>query len=183
MTKRQIQKHNWYLKNKERLIKIHKNYYESHKEQILKNCKEYVNKYKEKTIIYQKEYREKNKKKLQKQHDIKRKIRLKTDLNYRIKYNLRVRLYKALHRKQKVKTTIELLGCSIEFLRGWIAQQFQVGMNWNNYGKWEIDHIKPCSSFDLSKPSEQKECFHYTNLQPLWESDNIKKHTKIKDII
>ena len=52
-------------------------------------------------------------------------------------------------------------------------------MNWNNIGKWHIDHIKPCKSFDLTKSDEQKKCFHYTNLQPLWALDNIKKGAKI----
>jgi len=51
-------------------------------------------------------------------------------------------------------------------------------MNWSNYGKWHIDHIKSCASFDLSKKSEQKKCFHYTNLQPLWAEENIKKGGK-----
>lgn len=46
------------------------------------------------------------------------------------------------------------------------------------YG-WHIDHIVPCASFDLSKPEEQKKCFHYTNLQALWWRDNIVKGDKI----
>ena len=50
-------------------------------------------------------------------------------------------------------------------------------MNWNNcgLGGWEIDHILPCNSFDLSDPKQQELCFNYTNLQPLWAIDNIKK--------
>jgi len=52
-------------------------------------------------------------------------------------------------------------------------------MNFDNYGKWHLDHIKPCASFDLSKPEEQQKCFHYTNLQPLWAKDNLTKGAKI----
>jgi hypothetical protein len=52
-------------------------------------------------------------------------------------------------------------------------------MSFKNYGKWHIDHIRPCASFDLSKASEQKECFHYTNLQPLWAEDNLSKGIKV----
>jgi hypothetical protein len=48
-------------------------------------------------------------------------------------------------------------------------------MNWDSYGKWEIDHIKPCCLFDLTKIRQQKECFNYKNLQPLWKEDNLKK--------
>jgi hypothetical protein len=60
-----------------------------------------------------------------------------------------------------------------------LEKQFTKGMNWKNYGKWHIDHIKPCASFDLSLEHEQKLCFHFTNLQPLWAKDNIRKSDKI----
>jgi len=48
-------------------------------------------------------------------------------------------------------------------------------MNWENYGKWHIDHIRPCNSFDLSNREQQKLCFHYLNLQPLWGTENNAK--------
>ncbi len=52
-------------------------------------------------------------------------------------------------------------------------------MSWENYGKWHVDHILPCASFDLGKPEEQFKCFNYKNLQPLWATDNLKKQAKI----
>jgi hypothetical protein len=54
-------------------------------------------------------------------------------------------------------------------------------MNWDNYGfyGWHIDHIRPCASFDLSKPSEQRKCFNYTNLQPLWATENWGKRDSL----
>ena len=52
-------------------------------------------------------------------------------------------------------------------------------MSWDNYGEWHIDHIVPCASFDLSKKSEQKKCFHYTNLQLPWARDNLLKGCKL----
>ena len=59
-----------------------------------------------------------------------------------------------------------------------VMKKFVSGMSWENYGKWHIDHIKPCASFNLLEEDEQKKCFHYTNLQPLWAKDNLKKGGK-----
>ena len=52
-------------------------------------------------------------------------------------------------------------------------------MSFKNYGKWHIDHIIPCSKFDLTKRDEQLKAFHYTNLQPLWANENFKKSNKL----
>ena len=106
---------------------------------------------------------------------------IKTDISFKLVKNLRNRVRNALQRNSKSGYTLELLGCSVEFCKQHLESQFQPGMNWNNYGinGWVIDHIKPCISFDLSKPSEQKLCFHYKNLQPLWAIDHLYKHAKI----
>jgi hypothetical protein len=92
---------------------------------------------------------------------------------------LRSRIWHALKHNFKSKSTLKLIGCSIEFLKFYLERKFEYNMNWNNYGKWHVDHIIPCASFDLSNPEEQALCFHYTNLQPLWAKDNLKKHAKI----
>ena len=55
-------------------------------------------------------------------------------------------------------------------------------MSWENYGEWHIDHIKPCASFALSIEEEQHKCFHYSNLQPLWSIDNLKKGSKEMEV-
>lgn len=80
---------------------------------------------------------------------------------------LRGRLYAALNGINKSASTIELLGCTIKELRNHLESLFQQGMNWDNKGKWEIDHIKPCNSFNLVDAEQQRKCFNYTNLQPL----------------
>jgi len=64
-------------------------------------------------------------------------------------------------------------------LRLHLERQFKDGISWDNYGEWHIDHIRPCAKFDLSKPEEQRACFHYTNLQPLWEKENVSKGARI----
>ena len=100
---------------------------------------------------------------------------------------LRSRLCSALKGKTKSKSTLKLLGFTILKLKQHLENQFKKGMNWSNYGngwygmgmeEWHIDHIRPCASFDLSKPEEQHKCFNYTNLQPLWAKENLEKHIK-----
>ena len=70
---------------------------------------------------------------------------------------------------------MKLLGCTIEELWQHLEKQFQLGMTKENYGKWHVDHRKACAKFDLTDPEQQRECFHWSNLQPLWAIDNIKK--------
>ncbi|WP_217597848.1 hypothetical protein [Cohnella sp. GbtcB17] len=95
---------------------------------------------------------------------------------------LRCRIWYALNGAKKQKSTIELLGCSPEQARKHIENLFKFGMSWENYGDWHIDHIRPCSSFDLTDPDQQKQCFHFTNLQPLWSAENLSKGSKWSEI-
>ncbi len=80
-------------------------------------------------------------------------------------------------KEYRVFNYLDLLGCSLEDVIKHIEDQFQPGMAWKNHGinGFHIDHIKPCSSFNLTDPEQQKKCFHYTNLQPLWAVDNRRK--------
>ena len=82
-------------------------------------------------------------------------------------------------KNQQKPSTKRLLGCSLEELIVFIEKKFKKDMSWDNYGKWHVDHIRPISKFDLTDKEEQKKCFHYTNLQPLWAVDNLKKGSKI----
>ena len=102
-----------------------------------------------------------------------------TDVNYKLKSNTSNRIRKLIN-KDSVKT-LDVIGCSIEELKKYLEAKFLEGMNWSNYGLkgWHIDHIKPCSSFDLTNEEELKKCFHYTNLQPLWCRDNWSKSDKL----
>lgn len=74
--------------------------------------------------------------------------------------------------------SITYLGCSIQTFKTHLENKFLPGMSWENKGLWHIDHIRPCASFDLSKEDELKKCFHYTNMQPLWAEDNLRKGSK-----
>jgi len=96
-------------------------------------------------------------------------------VGFRVLQNLRGRLRAALKGAGKTKRTLHLVGCTIPELRAHLEKQFKPGMSWDNYGQWHVDHRVACQSFDLTKPDEQRRCFHYTNLQPLWADDNFKK--------
>ena len=102
----------------------------------------------------------------------------------RIARRLRSRLRCALKRAvdgvlpQKSNKTLVLLGCSIEYFKKHIEQQFKPGMTWERFGEFHIDHIKPCAAFDLRDPEQQQMCFHYSNMQPLWPIENLKKGAK-----
>lgn len=104
-----------------------------------------------------------------------------SDPNFKVACSLRSRISTLIREsgvKKEVRSTI-LLGCSIDEFRQHLENQFVGGMSWSNYGKWHIDHIIPCSSFDLTKTEEQKECFHYTNQRPLWAIDNLRKGDRV----
>ena len=94
--------------------------------------------------------------------------------------NLRTRVYLSLKRQGGIKSkkTMDLVGCDINYLRKHLEEKFEPLMSWDNYGKWHVDHIIPVTKFDLTDPEQQKICFHYTNLQPLWGSENIRKSNK-----
>lgn len=101
----------------------------------------------------------------------------RNDPHFKLAGNLRHRVYSALKSQgvKKSEKTEALIGCSIQALKEHLEKQFQEGMTWDNYGEWHVDHILPCDSFDLSSEEEQKRCFHYTNLQPLWAKENLVK--------
>lgn len=132
---------------------------------------------------YMKEWRQKkreHRKLYRRKYNRERKL---TDINFKILYILRGRLLQAIKGNAKAKSTMKLLGCTMDFFKEHIRAKFVDGMTWQNHGKgkgkWHIDHILPCASFDMSKKEDQIKCFHYTNLQPLWEHDNLSKSDKI----
>jgi len=118
----------------------------------------------------------KNNPEYQTQYEKKRKD---IDLLFKLNKSVRGRIYKFLKTNNITKTnkTFDIVGCSPEFLKEHLEQQFTKGMSWDNQGKWHIDHKIPLSS---AKTEEEiyKLC-HYSNLQPLWAEDNLKKGCKI----
>lgn len=137
----------WESDNKERVKAYKDNWHKNNRDKCRKSAREYVAR------------------------------RRETDANFKIRYALRSRIWSALKAQgvSKSKTTVALVGCDIPFLRAFLEVQFKPGMSWANYGKWHVDHRAPCAEFDLRDPAQQKLCFNYKNLQPLWGPENIRK--------
>ena len=164
---------------------------------IKSQCKEcdkaYDKKYQEKTNSrakrdktkkakdYRKQYIEENKDWWRKYEREYRSSRKQEDMFFKIKSNLSSRLSDLIKNRIVGQKTIELLGCDKDVFFQHLESQFTEGMTWDNYGLkgWHVDHILPLSSFDLTEEEEVKKACHYTNLQPLWWEDNLKKGNKI----
>jgi hypothetical protein len=102
-----------------------------------------------------------------------------TDILYKLRIGIRTRVKQALKFNFKKGKIIKLLGIDINGLKTYLESKFTEGMSWENYGLlgWHIDHIIPLSS---AKTQEEFDLLcHYTNLQPLWAEDNLKKSNKI----
>lgn len=104
--------------------------------------------------------------------------RYATDENFRLSILLRVRILEALKGAAKSNRTMDLLGCTIPQFKQHIQKQFAPGMTWANQGQWHLDHIVACANWDLRDSAQQAKCFHFSNYQPLWGSDNLSKGAK-----
>ena len=148
----------WYDKSREERNKWRSEYYQKNKEIILNRNKNYI----ESTRINRR-----------KKYSEDKLFKIRHILSSRMRDLLKI---KSLHKQQ---TFNKVLGCTIVFLKEYLEQQFINGMSWDNHGLygWHIDHIIPLSSA-TTKEEIYKLC-HYTNLQPLWAEDNLRKSNKI----
>lgn len=173
----------YYQENKDTVDQRHRAYSEKTKHTRASKQKAYSDSHKEATAKRSKEWYAKNKEKIKERE----KQRIKDNPDVQIRRALRARIIHALNGDNKSANTMALIGCDIEFLKSHLEAQFLEGMTWGNYGVrnrtwkdnwWTVDHIRPCALFDLSNPEEQRICFHWTNLQPMWWRDNISKSDK-----
>lgn len=194
----------YYEKNKRKRHEAAKEYYLKNKEKNKEKVNQYLKLYREKNrkkiqegarASYQR-YREKRLKEVQayeQRPDVKQKInnRIKqrrlTEPNFKLSRILRNQLYQhlKLNKTKKSKSALQLVGCSISELKEYIERQWLPGMTWENYTTtgWHVDHIKPVNTFDLTDIEQQKLCFHYTNLRPLWAADNLSRPDDGSDIL
>lgn len=171
-----------YLKNKSKIDDKNKEWRVNNKEYKAKKDREYWLLNKEKIAKYNRN-RRKNNKEIHKQEADYVRNKRKTDPIYKLKGNLRSRIKECLKANKFIKTqnTEKILGADMLIVKTHIEKQFKEGMTWENHGLtgnvWHIDHIIP---LDKAKTVEEvyKLC-HYSNLQPLWAKENLKKGNRI----
>lgn len=172
--------------HKQELSVYRKKYCKDHKEEIFNKRRENYYKYREVNRLRSKGYYYANRDRIRQElrdNREKENRRLKKyrseNINARIAVNLRNRIYGVLKGYKKESGLKDVLGCNIMAFRIYLESLWTDGMSWDNYNKtgWHIDHIRPCASFDLSDPEQQKQCFHYTNLQPMWAIPNMIKNS------
>jgi len=148
--------------------------YSSYQEQYYKANKEKIVEY---TIDWRKANPEQYKKTRQEWEKVAKPqtVRYHNDLNFRLRKLLRSRLLQSVKTDQKSGSAVSDLGCSIEDFKKHLESKFTIGMSWDNIGEWHLDHILPLASFDLTDRSQFLNACHYTNIQPLWREDNLRK--------
>lgn len=101
----------------------------------------------------------------------------RNNLAFRLRLSIRRRFYMAVRNRSRTSGAIADLGCTIDFLEGHLESLFRAGMTWGNWSRrgWHIDHIRPLSKFDLSDPHQRAVACHWSNLQPLWANENLRK--------
>lgn len=164
----------WRLKNKDKVREYKKKEYEKNRDKILEKKREYYKENKEKILEERRNYKQRSYKR--------RAERYKKDKGYMIEMRLRARFYGLISVDKKKDRFYDLVGCTKKELKEHIESTFKRGMCWDNYSEWHIDHIRPCSSFDLTDSEQQKECFNYRNLQALWAEENLIKSSKHEDV-
>ena len=154
-------------------------------------AKKYVIENKEKHIQAQKKYKKNNYDKISEYNKKTRDARIKRSKKHYQKYKsnelyiLKRRLRDGIRRCFKYTSIVKnrksekILGCSIEFFKEYLESKFIDGMAWNNHGfyGWHLDHIMPIST--AKTEGDIIRLCHYTNFQPLWCMDNLKKSNKI----
>lgn len=190
------EKHN--LKSKQRHLE-HKDednlksrqHYSTHKEEKKQNYVKNIDKIKLQKKQHHIEHREEdnlrtrqwyvipeNKEKVRIQKRQYQKERIEYDEGFRMRRVLSNTVHRVLKGNTKSAHTMELIGCTIEEFIIYLKKHFKPGMTLANRGlrKWHLHHIKYCHTFDLSDPEQQKRCFHYTNMIPMWADEHRKLH-------
>lgn len=168
----------YYAANSDKIRRRAKDWYDTNTERVTEYKRNYFQENKDAIYEYRKEYKQENGKQINSYMNEYMKSRYKNDLNYRIKSICNKRLRDYI--RNKTKQTMDYVGCDVDFLRLWLEFLFVEGMTWDNMGSvWHIDHVRPCNSFDFNNEEEIYDCYHWSNLQPLFARDNISKNDNV----
>lgn len=165
---REVADKKWRGKNKEKLSEYHKEWSQNNREHLRE---------------YHTKWREVNREPLNEYKRVYEKTKKDSDPTYKLACYTRTAICTCLKERNinKYKNTFDLLPYTLEDLIMHLENKFQDGMNWENYGQWHVDHIKPMSSFIFENPEDKEfqECWSLSNLQPLWGHENLSKGSKI----
>ena len=164
-----------YNKHQTKRLESKREYSKKNREALKQKSKKWYQENREYSLEQRKIYQELNKDYIKERTRKYMINKYNSDPHTKVKMNLSRRMRDFF--KKNGSRTIDFIGCSIDDLKSHLEKQFVDGMSWENYGLhgWHVDHIRPCCSFDLTDPEQQRECFHYSNLQPLWAKDNLAK--------
>ena len=170
----------YYQKNRERLLSQKQDYYQRNRGKIVA----WRIKNKKRLSASNSQWHRRNREKVRERKRAEQRKRMSQPFA-RFISNMRRRINKALSGSGNLKSapTEKLLGCTFEEFRRHIEKQFDSRMHWGNHSVkgWHIDHIIPCAAFDFSNTAMQRQCFHFTNLRPLWGKKNLRKSAKVID--
>jgi hypothetical protein len=167
----------YYERNRERILEQKREYY-LRKKEVINNYRE---RNKSKISAQNSRWHSKNRERVRERKREYNRRRYKNPQN-RIESSIRRRIGKLLRGTLKPDHSEALLGCSFEEFMNYIAAKFKPGMSMENYGrKWHIDHIMPCSAFDMRDEEQARRCFHFTNMRPMWAKANMRKGSKITE--
>ncbi len=177
-----MRKYHW--ENRPQILARKRAYRRANREHCIEQTNAWYDLHPEYKKAYNTEYYRTHKVKVLKQNAAWQAKQRKANPLFRLRQNLSLRIWTALKKHRNRPRTLEITGCTVEFLKGWLESRFKPGMSWDNYGRtgWHVDHIIPCAVFDFSKPEEVNQCFHYTNLQPLWAKENLSKGRSVSKI-
>lgn len=173
----------YYIENKENVDAKNRRWRKANPERAAELSREWASRNPDRARENVRRWEIENKEWIGERRRAQRRNRRENDPAYKLVCGLRASLHSALRKGHKRFSAMALLGCDIEELRAWLEASFQPGMTWENWsngpGNWNIDHIRPIASFDLSREADQKACFHYTNMQPLWWVENMQKKDRL----
>jgi hypothetical protein len=185
----------WKAANRERIRAYRAEYYQRNKATELENWKRFHAENPEAKRGYDAAYRAKNRERLREYRrgaevkeakNERERNRYNAEPSYRIEKITRAIFRQCLQGKHTPERVVRLIGCTREELIVHLEKQFAPGMTWENYGRqavpgWDVDHIRPVSSFDLTDGRQADACWHWSNLQPLWQIDNLRKMARNED--